>query len=133
LFANSLRERSTKETSTRQGSSSGKTSSSKFRFPGQGPGLAGLKDILRAMRAAFPDLHWSVEEQIVEGDKVVTRFEWTGRHCAESRHPGDRPRGESLGLVTDRLVTGRIKDTRILMDTLGLMMQLGVISPPANA
>jgi hypothetical protein len=36
-------------------------------------------------------------------------------------------------VVTDRLVTGRIKDTRILMDTLGLMMQLGVISPPANA
>jgi predicted ester cyclase len=83
LFANLLRERSTKEISTRQGSSSGKTSSSKFRFPGQGPGLAGLKDILRAMRAAFADLHWSVEEQIVEGDKVVTRFEWTGRHCAE--------------------------------------------------
>jgi predicted ester cyclase len=44
-------------------------------FPGQGPSLADLKDILRAIRTAFADLHWSVEEQIVEGDKVVTRFE----------------------------------------------------------
>lgn len=44
-------------------------------FPGQGPGLQGLKDILRDMRAAFPDMNWSVEEQIAEGDKVLTRFE----------------------------------------------------------
>lgn len=49
-------------------------------FPGQGPGLEGLKDVLRGMRSAFPDLHFSVEEQIAEGDKVLTRFEWTGTH-----------------------------------------------------
>ena len=53
-------------------------------FPGQGPGLEGLKDILRGMRAGFPDLHFSVEEQIAEGDKVLTRFEWTGTHRGES-------------------------------------------------
>src|SRR5436305_14242391 len=52
-------------------------------LPGQGPGLAGLKDVLRGMRTAFPDMHWSVEEQIAEGAKVVTRFEWTGTHRAE--------------------------------------------------
>jgi hypothetical protein len=34
------------------------------------------------------------------------------------------------GVVVDRLQEGRIKETRILMDTLGLMMQLGVIPPP---
>ena len=33
-------------------------------FPGQGPGLSGLQDVLRGMRFAFPDLHWSVEEQL---------------------------------------------------------------------
>src|SRR5271155_2034881 len=49
-------------------------------LPGQGPGLEGLNDILRGMRSAFPDLHFSVEEQITEGDKVLTRFEWTGTH-----------------------------------------------------
>jgi predicted ester cyclase len=31
-------------------------------FPGQGPGLEGLKDILRGMRAAFPDMHWRIEQ-----------------------------------------------------------------------
>ena len=35
------------------------------------------------------------------------------------------------GIVIDRLEAGRIKDTRIIMDTLALMMQLGVLPPPA--
>ena len=38
-------------------------------FPGQGPGLAGLKDVLRGMRSAFPDMHWSVEEQLADGNR----------------------------------------------------------------
>ena len=52
-------------------------------FPGQGPGLAGLKDVLRGMRKAFPDMHWTIKEQIAEADKVLTRFTWTGTHKAE--------------------------------------------------
>lgn len=52
-------------------------------FPGQGPGVDGLKDVLRGLRAAFPDMHWRVEEQIAQADKVVTRFEWTGTHRGE--------------------------------------------------
>src|SRR6266536_3897712 len=52
-------------------------------FPGQGPGLAGLKNVLRGMRIAFPDMHWTVEEQIAAADKVLTRFVWAGTHKAE--------------------------------------------------
>lgn len=95
-------------------------------LPGQGPGLAGLQDVLRGMRSAFPDMHWTVEEQLADGDRVLTRFEWTGTHRGEFL--GVPPTGRSVsvwGMVIDRLVDGRIKDTRILMDTLGLMMQLG--------
>lgn len=100
-------------------------------LPGQGPGLAGLKDVLRGMRAAFPDMHWNIEEQITEADKVLTRFEWTGTH----RGPflGVPATGRPVkvwGMVIDRIEGGKIKDTRILMDTLGLMMQLGVIPAP---
>lgn len=100
-------------------------------FPGQGPGVEGLKDVLRGLRAAFPDLHWAVEEQIAEGDKVVTRFEWTGTH--RGNFLGVPATGRPVkvwGMVIDRFEEGRIKDTRILMDTLGLMIQLGVLSPP---
>jgi steroid delta-isomerase-like uncharacterized protein len=102
-------------------------------FPGQGPGLEGLKDTLRGMRSAFPDLYFSVEEQMADGDKVLTRFEWTGTHRGE--FVGIPATGRSVkvwGMVIDRLEDSRIKETRIIMDMLGLMMQLGVFPPPKN-
>ena len=103
-------------------------------FPGQGPGIEGLKDVLRGFRAGFPDIHFAIEEQIVEGEKVLSRFEWTGTH--QGNFLGVPATGRSVkvwGMVIDRLVDGRIKETRIIMDGLGLMMQLGAIPPPPGA
>ncbi|MEP7355255.1 MAG: ester cyclase [Acidobacteriota bacterium] len=99
-------------------------------FPGQGPGIEGLKDVLRGMRSAFPDLNFEIQEQVSEGDKVVSRFEWTGTHSGEFL--GVLATGRQVrvwGVVIDRLEQGRIKDTRLIMDTLGLI-QLGVFPPP---
>jgi steroid delta-isomerase-like uncharacterized protein len=97
-------------------------------LPGQGPGLDGLKDTLRAMRSGFPDIVFSIQEQIAEHDKVASRFEWTGTHNSEFL--GIPATGRSVrvwGIVIDRLEDGRIKDTRILMDTFGMLSQLGVL------
>ena len=102
-------------------------------LPGQGPGLEGLKDTLRTMRSAFPDLDFAVQEQIAEGDKVASRFEWTGTHKGEFLGvPATGRQVRVWGMVIDRLEEGRIKDTRIIMDTLGLMTQLGVFPPPTS-
>jgi predicted ester cyclase len=49
-------------------------------LPGQGPELQGLKEILTRIRHAFPDSQWSVDEQIAEASKVLTRFIWSGTH-----------------------------------------------------
>jgi len=100
-------------------------------LPGQGPGLEGLKDILRGMRASFPDLNFSIEEQISEGDKVASRFEWTGTHQGEFLGvPATGRQVRVWGIVIDRFEEGRIKDTRIIMDIFGLMAQLGALPPP---
>ncbi len=100
-------------------------------FPGQGPGIEGLKDVLRGLKAAFPDMHWTIEEQIAEGDKVLSRFEWTGTHSGPFLGvPATHRPVKTWGMVIDRFESGKIKDTRIIMDTLGLMMQLGVIPKP---
>ena len=102
-------------------------------FPGQGPGIEGLKDVVRGMRAAFPDMHWRVEEQLTEGDRVLTRFEWTGTH--RGAFLGVDATGRSVkvwGMVIDRFQDGRIKETRLIMDTLGLMIQLGAVPPPGQ-
>jgi predicted ester cyclase len=77
-------------------------------------------------------LHFSVEEQIAQGEKVLTRFEWTGTHRGEFLGvPATGRPVRVWGMVIDRLRDGRIKDTRIIMDSLGLMMQLGVFPPPS--
>ena len=101
-------------------------------FPGQGPGVGGLKDVVRGMRESFPDMNWLVEEQIESGDKVVSRFTWRGTHRAPFL--GVPATGRSVtvwGIVIDQFEGQKIKSTRIVMDALGLMAQLGVF-PPAK-
>jgi steroid delta-isomerase-like uncharacterized protein len=84
-------------------------------FPNQGPGLIGLKDVLSRLFAAFPDMHWTIEEQMAESDKVMTRFVWTGTHASEFFGVAATRRRVSVwGMVIDRIENGRIKDTRIL-------------------
>ena len=96
-------------------------------FPGQGPGIEGLKDVLVMLLTAFPDMHWVVEEQIGERRKVLTRFTWTGTHEGEFLGiPATMNPVTVKGTVIDHLTQGKVKETRILMDMFGLMQQLGV-------
>ncbi|MDQ3253362.1 MAG: ester cyclase [Acidobacteriota bacterium] len=100
-------------------------------LPGQQPGREGLKQLLAVFFAAFPDYRWTTEEQIAEGDKVVTRFTWRGTH--QGNFMGIPPTGRQVivkGVVIDRVVDGEWKDSRILMDDLSLLRQLGVVPAP---
>jgi predicted ester cyclase len=97
-------------------------------LPGQGPGLHGLKEILTCIRRAFPDLQWRVEEQIAEGNKVLTRFIWSGTHQGEFLGiPATNRVVRVWGMVIDRFEGRKVKSTRILLETLGLLQQLGVV------
>lgn len=99
-------------------------------LPGQQQGQEGLKDVIAMMREAFPDIHWAIDETIEEGQKVVSRFSWTGTH--KGTFLGIPATGKSVsvkGVVIDRVVDGKMTDSRILMDSLGLMYQLGVMPP----
>ena len=100
-------------------------------FPGQVQGREGLKQILAMFFAAFPDFRWTVEEDAAEGDKLWSRFTWRGTHRGEFL--GIPPTGKQVvvnGVVIDRIVEGKMVDSRILMNELSLMQQLGVIPPP---
>jgi len=97
-------------------------------LPGQRQGREGLQEVIGMMRTAFPDMHWIVDEMVGEGEKVVTRFTWTGTH--RGTFLGILGTGRSVmvkGVVIDRVVNGKMTDSRILMDTMGMMQQLGVI------
>jgi steroid delta-isomerase-like uncharacterized protein len=97
-------------------------------LPGQRQGREGLKEVIGMLRAAFPDMHWVVEEMIAEGEQVVTRFTWTGTQ--QGTFMGIPATGRNVvvkGVVIDRIVGGMMTDSRILMDTMGMMQQLGVM------
>jgi steroid delta-isomerase-like uncharacterized protein len=105
-------------------------------FPGQGPGLDGLKETLIRIRRAFPDSQWKVEEQIAEDDKVLTRFLWSGTHQGEFLGiPATNRAIRVWGMVIDRFEDRKVKSTRILLDTLSMMQQLGVLpaAPKSDA
>ncbi len=76
-------------------------------LPGQKQGREGLKEVIGMLRAAFPDMHWVVDEMIAEGEKVVTRFTWTGTQQGTFMGIPATGRGVVVkGVVIDRIVGG---------------------------
>ena len=85
-------------------------------------------------RTAFPDLQLSVEDQVAEGDKVVTRY--TGRGTHQGELMGIPPTGNEVvvsGTIMSRVSGGRIEEEWNNFDALGMMQQLGVIPPPGQS
>lgn len=91
-------------------------------------GLEGAKAIAATYHEAFPDLHFTLEDQIVEGDKVVTR--WTAHGTNTGSLFGMPPTGKKAiltGIQIDRITSGKFTETWVNFDTLGMLQQLGVI------
>jgi len=100
-------------------------------LPSQEQGREGLKEIIAVIRNAFPDIHWVMLEMVAEGEMVFSRFSWSGTHRGTFLGiPATGRRVEISGMVLDRVVAGRMAESRILMNSLLLMQQLGVIPSP---
>jgi steroid delta-isomerase-like uncharacterized protein len=78
--------------------------------------------------AAFPDARWEVLDQMAEGDKVMTRWAFTGTHRATFKGiPATGKQVNITGMVIDRIVDGRIVEEWEEWDSLGMMRQLGAV------
>lgn len=94
------------------------------------PGIRGIEALKQAvikLRTAFPDIHFTADDWIIEGDKVVGRFTFRGTHKGEFL--GVAPTGkhfEVTGTTTHRLAAGKITEAWANWDALGLLRQLGV-------
>ena len=83
------------------------------------------------LRAAFPDLHFKVEDQIAAGDRVVTRWTASGTHAGEFQGiPADRQAVRITGIDIDRFVDGKVVECWPEVNELGLLQQLGVLPAP---
>jgi steroid delta-isomerase-like uncharacterized protein len=97
----------------------------------QGPirkveGLAAFLQYVKATRAVFPDLHFTVEDLVAEGDQVVICWTMTGTH--DSAFMGIAPTGKRFavrGVSTARLEGDTIAGIDLYWDRLGMVEQLG--------
>lgn len=94
-------------------------------------GPTGTQQYIAMLRAAFPDFHITIEDQVADGDRVVTRWRAEGTHLGEFQ--GIPPTGRHAtftGTDIDRVVGGKVVECWTNTDDLGLMQQLGVIPTP---
>jgi steroid delta-isomerase-like uncharacterized protein len=93
--------------------------------------LQGLEEIRQYVAlnfAAFPDVNFTVEDVIAEGDKAVTRWTVRGTHQGETEEFGP-PTGRQIeleGLTLHRLEGGKIVEEWERFDNLSFMQQLGL-------
>ena len=97
--------------------------------PNPPPGPGGLKPIVAAFRVAFPDLHFTLLDVLVEGDKVAVRVRMEGTHDGPLFGiPATHRRVRVDQLNIEQFEGGRIVHHWRVTDELGLMRQLGVVA-----
>jgi steroid delta-isomerase-like uncharacterized protein len=92
------------------------------------PGPEGQKQLVNLYRGAFTNAHISVEDQLAEGDRVVTR--WTGSGTHQGEFMGVAPSGNQVtvtGITINRVSGGKIAESWTNYDALGMMQQIGAI------
>ena len=93
---------------------------------------------LAAARRSRPDLRWTIEDLMAEGDKVAVRWTSSGTHTEEWNHPvtgriaptGKRVTNTAITIL--RLVDGKIVEHWEQSNLLGLFQQLGALLRPAS-
>jgi steroid delta-isomerase-like uncharacterized protein len=96
-------------------------------FPGLPKGREGLKQVFKNFLEATPGYH-KIEDQIAEGDKVVTRMTSYGKH--EGDLPGAPRTGNDLKMTSitiHRIANGKLVEKWSEKDVLGFLKQIGVM------
>jgi predicted ester cyclase len=87
--------------------------------PNGADGLAGMKKTMQRNRGIYPDLRMTIEDQVAEGDKVVTR--WTSTMTRNGK------RLTLHGITIDRFEDNKIVEAWRCMDMLGFRLQMDAI------
>jgi steroid delta-isomerase-like uncharacterized protein len=102
-----------------------------FHVPGRAApvrGPAGYLEIIGMMRGGFPDIQWTLEEMVAEGDRVAARFTMRGTH--RGIFFGVPPTGRTIKVQAMnfyRLSGGRFVEERGQPDLLSLLQQIGAV------
>jgi predicted ester cyclase len=104
-----------------------------YAQPGVPPTRDGFMQLAIALRSAFPDLHYTVEDAIEVGDKVVHRLAASGTMKSDFLGiPATGTRATWTEIHIGRVADGRLVEHWGLVDQLGMFVQLGVIPAPGQ-
>jgi steroid delta-isomerase-like uncharacterized protein len=95
-------------------------------------GPEGARRSIASFRAAFPDVHFTEDAILVDGDKVVVRWTFRGTHRGEFL--GVAPTGKQVtftGINIYRIADGKIVERWANEDAISLYQQLGLLAPRA--
>jgi predicted ester cyclase len=100
---------------------------------GIAPTREGLKQSAIALKTAFPDLHYVVEDAIESGDRIVHRLTATGTMKGDFMGmPATGKRATWTEIHIGRGVNGRLTEHWGLVDQLGMLVQLGIVPAPGR-
>ena len=85
-------------------------------------GIADFRKLVAALRGAFPDLHFTLEDEVAEGNKVATR--WVMRGTQGTR------KLDVTGMDIFVVENGKIREIWVNMDTLAQAKQMGTVAGP---
>jgi predicted ester cyclase len=100
---------------------------------GVAPTREGFKESAIALKKAFPDLRYTIEDSIESGDKIVHRL--TARGTMQHEYMGMRATGKPATWTEfhiGRVVNGRLTEHWGLVDQLGMLVQLGIVQNPTR-
>ena len=99
--------------------------------PGVAPTREGLKESAKALRTAFPDIRYSIEDSIACGDQVVHRLRATGTMTGDLNGiPATGKRASWSEIHIGRGVNRRLTEHWAIADQFGMLVQLGIVPSP---
>ena len=96
-------------------------------------GIKNYKQHVSEFCSTFPDLHFTIDDMLAEGDKVAVRLTATGTNKGAFRGIPPTNKKVTVSMIQiDRIVGGKFVEGWSRYDTLGLMQQLGLIPTPGK-
>jgi len=104
-----------------------------YAQPGIPPTREGFKQFVMAYRSAFPDLHYTVDDAIEAGDKIVHRLSASGTMKGDfAGMPATGKHATWTEIHIGRVANGQVVEHWGLVDQLGLFVQLGIVPEPGR-
>jgi predicted ester cyclase len=97
-------------------------------------GPDGFRKTIQGLRAGIPDIRFTIDELIAEGDGVAVRWTWRGTHTGTLRglEPSQKP-VTNAGIALYHLTEGKIVRAALQTDRVGFLQQIGVLPEDLSA